>query len=831
MPLPRFRRSTARARAAVALLALSLVASVLGLAGTVQPAAAQETIHVTGHGWGHGRGMGQYGALGYARDSGWGYRQILGHFYGNTNVANVNGATPITVWLKAMDGKPVQIYAHDAFTVNGVPVDGTAQISLEFDQWVLRVAPRVSGTNCRTNWGAAQVLAPSATHIKVSSPVDPGSDPWRMLGICNSQGGLRQYRGGLTMLNSTTTRVINEVAVDAYLGGVVPRESPSSWPAEALKAQAVAARSYALSEGGESGQRFGFAKTCDDTQCQVYGGAGQNGGPLEAASTNAAISATFGEVRRYGDGRLARTEFSSSTGGWTSGTPQCSACEFPSVQDLGDNASPYHDWSADLSPVDVANAYGVGTLTGIEILSRNGLGAEGGRVLQMRINGTTKSVTITGDQFRQQFELRSNWFSVGNVVAPPQPPPPPRTPGDSNDFRVLAQPVRVLETRSGFPGYVSGTGKPAGGSVTRVQVAGGSTGVPSGAAAVSITVTGVESVGNDGYVTVWDCADHSEGSAGTEPDPPFTSNLNLANNDIRPNAVITKIGADNQICVFTRNASHLLVDINGYFPATSLSSDHLRMGAPQRILDTRPGSLVNHTGAKPGAGQVLRIPVSDASEMQILNITGVDASGAGWLTVWDCADANPSDGGASTEPDQPNVSALNLHPGVIAANLVFTRTDGAAFCIYTSHGTHVVVDKLGSFPGASDFDPVTPTRILETRSGPLNTPAGVGKTTAGGKIVLTLTDKVPGAVTAVAINVTGTDSASGYVSVYPCGSDTSPTNPPNASNLNLVAGQTRPSMAIVAVSGNDRICIYTQNPTHLVADLVGVFTAGHPSGS
>ncbi len=83
----------------------------------------------------------------------------------------------------------------------------------------------------------------------------------------------------------------------------------------ALEAQAVAARSYAMAEGGESGNRFGFAKTCDTTSCQVYGGAGLGGASREAPTTDMAVVHTANVVRRFGNDTLARTEFSSSTGG------------------------------------------------------------------------------------------------------------------------------------------------------------------------------------------------------------------------------------------------------------------------------------------------------------------------------------------------------------------------------------------------------------------------------------------------------------------------------------------------------------------------------------
>jgi SpoIID/LytB domain protein len=201
---------------------------------------------------------------------------------------------------------------------------------------------------------------------------------------------------------------VNIVGIEDYLRGVVPRESPAWFNGEALKAQAVATRSYALAEGGESGQRFSYAKTCDSTSCQVYGGAGINGVSREAGSTDAAVVQTAGLVRRLGDGSLARTEFSSSSGGWTAGGT------FPAVPDDGDAvaSNPRHNWQATLSTAAIASAYGVGSFVDLQITQRNGLGEWGGRVLKVSIIGTTKSVSVTGAQFQSDWGLFSTWFTT-----------------------------------------------------------------------------------------------------------------------------------------------------------------------------------------------------------------------------------------------------------------------------------------------------------------------------------------------------------------------------------------------------------------------------------
>ena len=209
----------------------------------------------------------------------------------------------------------------------------------------------------------------------------------------------------------------------------VPSEMPSTWNPAALRVQAVAARSYALS--GDN--RFGsVADTCDTIQCQVYLGASN-----ERATTNAAITATAGQVRLMNsNGAVARTEFSSSTGGWTAGGT------FPAVEDLGDatSSNPHHTWTKSLTDDQIESAYAIGDLTNVEVTSRNNLGEDGGRARNVRITGTSATVNVSGDAFRSKFGLKSDWYSISipppatstttptTVPAPPitQPPPAPK---------------------------------------------------------------------------------------------------------------------------------------------------------------------------------------------------------------------------------------------------------------------------------------------------------------------------------------------------------------------------------------------------------------------
>ena len=249
---------------------------------------------------------------------------------------------------------------------------------------------------------------------KLTPRLDPNLPLDETIQRCVTAGEQRYYRGELRAVrNDGNQRTVKAVSVEAYLRAVVPLEMPASWAnlgdgagAEALQSQAVSARSYSL-----AGNRTSYAKTCDTISCQVYGGrAVRRGGQLstnEHALSNAAISDTAGVVRSR-DGEVARTEFSSSTGGWTAGGV------FPAVEDLGDAVSinPNHDWEVQLEIEDIESRWSGRQLDRIFVSERNGLGQDGGRVFEVTLVFGEETFTISGNDFRRAFRLKSDWFSV-----------------------------------------------------------------------------------------------------------------------------------------------------------------------------------------------------------------------------------------------------------------------------------------------------------------------------------------------------------------------------------------------------------------------------------
>ncbi|NNC79143.1 MAG: SpoIID/LytB domain-containing protein [Acidimicrobiales bacterium] len=252
--------------------------------------------------------------------------------------------------------------------------------------------------------GEVDLSGPGATF---GPRLDPNVPLAHTIQRCVSSSEQRYYRGELRAIhNGGNQRTVTAVPVESYLRAVVPLEMPASWSPAAVQSQAVSARSYSLAEN-----RTSYARTCDTISCQVYGGRSvRRNGTLssnEHPLSDAAIAATAGIVRMR-DGEVARTEFSSSTGGWTAGGV------FPAVEDLGDAVSinPNHDWDIALSTSTVEARFSGRSLTRLEVTARNGLGQDGGRVEEVTLTFGPEVFTMTGNEFRRAFGLKSDWFTV-----------------------------------------------------------------------------------------------------------------------------------------------------------------------------------------------------------------------------------------------------------------------------------------------------------------------------------------------------------------------------------------------------------------------------------
>ena len=437
-----------KSRIAAFLCAASLIVGLV----PAQVAQAEEGqlpggVIIYGRGFGHGRGLSQYGAYGWATVHGWSWEQILDFYYGGaTGNSRSNLEAPnqeMTTWLSAMNNRQTGV----------VSDSGTMRLLEDPDQgrrFTSMVAREKSGAQrVYQVWGSGERKclnesdSPEAAGFTLigefnetasfvtNSSQDPGASALDTVGLCEprsaSANQVRYYRGIVRAMNNTKNenRTINIARLDDYLRGVVPRESPASWGdtaggagMNALRAQAVAARSYSVTEN----RYAGLAKTCDTQDCQVYGGAALrtsvNASPtvLESANTDRAVAETTGVVIRNPKGNVVRTEFSSSNGGRTAGG------EFPALVDEGDISanSSLMIWTRAFSAAQIVAKYPqVGVLTSVTT-TNDGLGGDfGGYTLDVTIAGTSGSVKVSGWAFRTAFGLPAPWFGATPVFGAP----------------------------------------------------------------------------------------------------------------------------------------------------------------------------------------------------------------------------------------------------------------------------------------------------------------------------------------------------------------------------------------------------------------------------
>jgi stage II sporulation protein D len=363
---------------------------------SASPALATPVFVVTGNGYGHGVGMSQYGAQGYALHA-WAYRAILGHYYSGTTVES-RPSVNVRV-LVASARATVPLGSSGGFTFAGQPV--------------------AAGTYAATVSGGEVVLTGNGTTTSAPSPVTVTPTTSSPLAL---DGNL--YRGQLALdINPTgALDVANELSLENYIRGVVPREMPSSWQPEALKAQAVAARTYALATSGHCSWN-GVSAFCADTRDQVYGGKS-----AETTATSDAVDATAGETVTYpadGTMKLATTYFFSTSGGKTCSATDCfgSAVSYlASVPDAYDSISPHHFWGPGDPEVDCPSTVRDCVYTARELGAALGL-AEPPDDATVTLNASSRAATVdvkgattttfTGTAMRTKLGLRSTWFRIG----------------------------------------------------------------------------------------------------------------------------------------------------------------------------------------------------------------------------------------------------------------------------------------------------------------------------------------------------------------------------------------------------------------------------------
>ena len=388
-------RSPARRTTAVVVVGLlATLAAALALVGAPSAGAtATTTMVMEGRGWGHGIGMSQYGAYGYALHH-WKYPAIIEHYYTGVKLGRVANV-PIRVLLRSGSASAT---VTDAARFNATWTAGGK----------VRTAHLAARATATVTWsGGAYHLRAGAGSWSAGTPITfvPLTSRLELL-TANDNGHVGHYRGRLRIVHlSDGLEIVNSLSLETYLYGVVPCESPASWPLAALKAQAVAARSYAYRLTGRGGS---FDVYCT-TASQYYGGADS-----ETVATDKAVNSTKGIVPKYKSTAIVAFFFSTSGGHtenienvWTSSAP---VPYLKGVPDPYDTTSPYHTWPNNpirRTPAQIAAAMGFakGPLRAVYVVKRG----TSPRVVKALLIGDKGWAVTNGASLRADLGLRDAW--------------------------------------------------------------------------------------------------------------------------------------------------------------------------------------------------------------------------------------------------------------------------------------------------------------------------------------------------------------------------------------------------------------------------------------
>ncbi len=418
---PGRRVAAALAVTVAATLPVGVAASSPATAENVPLTTSGEAV-LSGHGYGHGRGMSQWGAYG-AATRGLSWDRIVAFYYPGTGIGTYGNPT-LRIRLSEVSSTAVTAVMSAGLklqTPSGAIALSSSARGRVIDRW--RLVRDGGGQSLQFHAGGAWTT--NATYRRTARTLTFARVGGAVRVLLTS-GTYRDYPDRVRSVVSGGGALVplNVTSLDSYLRGVVPSEMPASWPAEALRSQAVVARTYAANQ-----RTSGLYDLCDSTACQVYRGLADYsaGGALIRSNTHpnadAAVTATSGRVVTYA-GEPAFTQFSASNGGWTvdGGKPYLVAKADPYDGVPTDSWSP-HSWTVSGATLRAAlqRSYpSVGTVTSLGLV-RDGRGEWGGRVVRATLVGTSGRATLSGDQLRFAAGLRSTWFALPDAVAPKPP--------------------------------------------------------------------------------------------------------------------------------------------------------------------------------------------------------------------------------------------------------------------------------------------------------------------------------------------------------------------------------------------------------------------------
>lgn len=410
----RFGHSCSALAGTLAIISMTLAGGAASAASATTGAATVQRISVPDHatltihgrGYGHGHGMSQWGAQGAAKQ-GLSATKIVRFYYPHTRAGHAGGKVRVLLCGDADNNTTVvnrsglRVHDLESGRTSVLPATGTAGHAT---RWRMSAGSdgrtRVSFRN--DGWHLWQKLRGDG-EFTAGEPIKlvTGSGTVTYRGSLQSRTP-RRAEGRCAVGSRRVT--VNKTSLEAYVQGVVPREAYTTWKQAALRAQAIAARSYAAFEEADSTNPV--YQLCDTTSCQVYGGKS-----AEVPSTNEAGEKTKGDVRTY-HGEPAFTQFSASNGGWlAAGSKPYLVAKKDPYDGIKDN--PNHTWTVHRTAGAIEQAFpAVGNLQKIAVLQRDGNGRWNGRVERMKLVGSKGSTTVSGDTFRSSLGLLSTWFDI-----------------------------------------------------------------------------------------------------------------------------------------------------------------------------------------------------------------------------------------------------------------------------------------------------------------------------------------------------------------------------------------------------------------------------------
>jgi stage II sporulation protein D len=758
--------------------------------------AADSSIKVYWRGNGHGHGMSQYGARGAALH-GLSMAKILAFYYPGTTLTTID-PSQIRVRLSNGTTTDTTVFAGTAgLTLSGygaLPKTGYTHFRLVPSGTGLAVQGQKSG-----KWHSLKTGLPKRADFSTTAG-------W--VQVLMADGSSTRYHGTVGAVRSGSTEwTINRVALDLYVQGSVPREMPASWSAAAVRAQAVAARSYAEAEMAAAGSGSQY-DICDNTMCQMYGGMTHydSSGHVLWSDDPAALTGNANKVLHY-KGAPVFAQYSASNGGATVDGGQPYLVGKTDPYDTAASGDPYLDESTSMRATTLAGAYGLKSVSSLQITKRDGHGPWGGRILTAYVNGTTTAgksahIATTGFDLGSATGAYTDYLKFDSEQTVPSAPTKVHaTPGDAGATVSWTAPTstgglavsryriryaghsvtRPASTRSTWIGPLSNVSATTV-TVSAINAAGASapaavsvTAAPAPRAIVAVSPTQLFSAAADsshpyrfsvpGHGSIPKSGARSVQLAVTVHSPTKSGVLTIAPSGVNalPLAAVAYRSGHNS----TTTVSIPLVPTGTVILRPSAGSMHV--SAVQESYTASTGNRVQLTARKTIA-KLAKVATGNGTRLALNRLPGVSASTKGVVVAVDSSSSKSttlrlwSDGAPKA-----NAAQVTVSPYASKTNLLVLPV-GAAHALRIAAGKSGVAARvtllgvLGSSGGL--LETVPPSAIIDDASAHHSRAVGatpVSVSVAGGQIP---SSGVAAMLMLVTARSTG---ASGHVWAYPSG--------------------------------------------------------------